>query len=77
MYDIDDLTLSRRRLLGIAGVGAGSLLLVGCGSGSSNATGSGSSAGAALPTKRGGTFRFGTVDGSTSDSVDPAFGDNT
>jgi peptide/nickel transport system substrate-binding protein len=77
MNDFDDLTLSRRRLLGVAGVGAGSVMLAGCGSGGGSSNAAGSSAGSALPTKRGGTFRFGTVDGSTSDSVDPAYGDNT
>jgi peptide/nickel transport system substrate-binding protein len=73
---IEDLMISRRGLLGAAAAGAGGLLLAACtGKGNSGANQSG--AAAAGPPKRGGTFRFGTVDGSTADSLDAAMGDNT
>lgn len=66
--------VSRRQVLGAAAVGAGALVVAGCGGSGSKATSSSPTATTA-PSKRGGTFRFGTSDGSTADSLDTLLGD--
>jgi peptide/nickel transport system substrate-binding protein len=74
--------MTRRRLLGGAVAAGAGLVIAGCG-GSGGSGGSGSATAATSTTaepkvgKRGGTFRFGTVDGSTSDSIDPLQGNAT
>src|SRR5436190_3074948 len=68
--DLTRIDLTRRSLLGAAAAGAGGVMLAGCG-GSSKSGGTSSPA----PTKRGGTFRLGTSDGSASDSLDSILSD--
>jgi len=74
MPDQREFEISRRDLLAAAAIGLGGLTVAGCGG--SNKTSSGTTGGGGVP-KRGGTFRFGTIDGSTADSLDPLQGDNT
>jgi peptide/nickel transport system substrate-binding protein len=69
---------TRRGFLGAAGIGA--LTLAGCGGTakvSASGTGSATSPTGQGRARRGGTFRLGTSDGSTSDSADPLFADVT
>jgi peptide/nickel transport system substrate-binding protein len=68
--------LTRRQVLGAAAAGTGAVILAGCGSTSSPKSTSSSASKAATP-KRGGTFRWGAPDSSTTDSVDPLLGGNS
>jgi len=67
--------LSRRTLLGTAAAGAGGLALIGCGGGDDSDSTDTEAQGTPPPTKKGGTFRLGLSDSSTSDSVDVRYAD--
>ena len=70
-----DHRVSRRTVLGSTVAGAGALALAGCGGSSSPSTASAPTT-ASAP-RRGGTYVHGALDSSTSDSLDPTFGDST
>lgn len=68
---------TRRTMLGAAAASGGGLLLAACGGSSSSNSVASNTATSPAPKKVGGTLRWGAPDGSTSDSIDPLFGDAT